>query len=256
MIDERTMQLLNADIDGELEVSERVELDGILDRSTEARAMRAELLNLNNVLDGLPQQEPPAGLLQEILKNITLPGEKTGFSFSRLFTSFQPATAGLAFAAGLLVTVSFYELAPRQGASVDTAGMVGTMMANPASRPVDSRDILAFEGAGLDGSVALKGNNDLLMLDFDLDSDKQVEIEVAYAEAGLGFSGIAHTVDDPSEVVQSYRVTEGVLRVVNQGRQVFTVFLPEITSKEDGVREITIEISTDGARVFSGVLRG
>ena len=258
MIDERTIQLLNADIDGELEPSERLELDEILDRSAEARAMRAELLSLNDLLDSLPELEPPVGLVRETLNKITLPGGKSAFSLSRLFTSFQPAATGLAFAAGLLVTVSFYELVPRQGAPLDTGGMVGTMVANPASRPTESRDVLAFEGAGLDGSVTLKVNKKLLMLEFDLDSSEQVEIEVAYAEAGLGFSGIAHVVndvDDRSAAVETYRISEGVLRVENQGRQVFTVFLPEAIHVKSGSREISINVSTAGARVFSGVLR-
>jgi len=259
MIDERTIELINADIDGELEPSERLELDGILDSSADARAMRAELLSLNNLLESLPEQKPPAGLLQEILNKITLPGEKSAFSLSRLFTSFQPAATGLAFAAGLLVTVSFYELLPRQGTSLDTGGMVGTMVANPATMPTESRDVLAFEGAGLDGSVTLKGNKKLLILEFDLDSSEQVEIKVAYAEAGLGFSGIAHVandVDDRPVAVETYQLSEGVLRVENQGRQIFTVFLPEVIPVKSGSREISIDVSTAGARVFSGVLRG
>ncbi len=258
MIDERTIQLLNADIDGELEASERLELDDILNRSAEARAMRTELLKLNNLLDSLPDLEPPAGLSREILNKITLPGEKASFYLSRLFPSFKPAAAGLAFAAGLLVTVSFYELVPRKGTVLDTGGMVGTMVANPASRPAESRDVLAFEGAGLDGTVALKMNRNVLMLEFDLDSSEQVEIEVAYAEAGLRFSGIAHAandVNDRSAAVETYQISKGVLRVENQGRQAFTVFLPEVTNVKSGSREISIDVSMAGAQVFSGVLR-
>ena len=54
MLKERTLHLINADIDGELTADERADLDVILESSSEARAMRAELLRLSNLLDGQP----------------------------------------------------------------------------------------------------------------------------------------------------------------------------------------------------------
>ena len=64
--------------------------------------MRAELLRLSNLLDNQPEQSPPPGLTNQILNKLAPPPIASNFSLSGLFASFQPATAGLAFAACLV----------------------------------------------------------------------------------------------------------------------------------------------------------
>ena len=119
MLEERIIQMINADLDGELGQAEKEELDAILESSAEARSMRVEMLKLTNLLDSVPEVAPPPGLSEQILNKLTPPPRKPTFSLAGLFPSFQPVTAGLAFAAGLLLTVGFYELAPRHGSPVD-----------------------------------------------------------------------------------------------------------------------------------------
>ena len=256
MVDERTLDLINADVDGELTPEQSQELDAILEASADARAMRAELLRLTNLLDNQPAVNPPADLAQNILQQIKWPEPAGSFSLAGLFSSFQPATAGLAFAAGLLATVSFYELAPDNSPGIDTAGMVGTMVANPENRGTDLADSLSFSEPGVTGSVSLQAGKDVFALEFNLDSSEEVEIEVAFAEAGLGFGGIAHAVIDHKAADESYEVSGGTLRVVNQGRQSFTVFLLNAASDGRGSKEIDIVVSSGEARVIAGVLRG
>ncbi len=74
--------------------------------------MRAELLRLSNLLNSMPEQAPPADLSGRILDQLAPRRTVTRFSLSSLFASFQPVTTGLAFAAGLLLTVGFYEMSP------------------------------------------------------------------------------------------------------------------------------------------------
>jgi len=255
MVDERTLDLINADIDGELTPEQSQELDAILEASADARTMRSELLRLTNLLDNQPAVNPPADLAQNILQQIKLPEPAGSFSLSGLFSSFQPATAGLAFAAGLLATVSFYELAPDNNPGFDTAGMVGTMIANPGDRSTDLADNMSFSEPGLTGSVSLQSGKEIFALEFNLESTDTVEIEVAFAEAGLGFGGIAHAVIDHKAADESYEISGGTLRVINQGRQSFTVFLLNAGRNDGGSREITIDVSSGGARVITGVLR-
>lgn len=256
MIDERTLDLINADVDGELTPEQSRELDAILEASADARAMRSELLRLTNLLDNQPAVNPPADLAQNILQQIKMPEPAGSFSLSGLFSSFQPATAGLAFAAGLLATVSFYELAPDNSPGLDTAGMVGTMVANPENRGTDLADSLSFSEPGVTGSVSLQTGKDVFALEFNLESTETVEIEVAFAEAGLGFGGIARAVIDHKAADESYKVSGGTLRVVNQGRQSFTVFLLNAASDGSSSKEINIVVSSGEARLITGVLRG
>ena len=256
MIEERIIKLINASIDGELGQSERIELESILESSAEARAVKVELQKLNNLLDGVPQQQPPPGLSQQILQQVVLPAKKPAFSLAGLFSSFQPATAGLAFAVGLLVTISFYELAPRNDSAIDTTGMVGAMVANSNDQSVEQIDSLSCDESGFSCAVTLRSRKGIFVLDFELDSSKSVEVEIAFAEAGLSFGGIAHTIFDGVAVDGSYNISGGILRVENQGRQAFTVFLPDSAKDGGEGRSISIGISSGGARIFSGVLQG
>jgi len=254
MLDERTTYLINADLDGELEAGEREELEGILDSSAEARSLRAELLKLGNMLDSLPDEPPPAGLSHQILNQLAPPPALPKFSLQGLFASFQPAPAGLAFAAGLLLTVAFYEMSPDHRSSGDTASMVGTMVAGPQGSPEILKNNLFLKGDGFSGELSLQENEGIYVLNFDLESAERTQIEVGLDHTGLAFGGFAEIQGDKDKVVDSVAISGGTLRVVNQGRQQFAVFL-----RENGPAQlidagsITIGFSSDGSRLDEGV---
>ena len=254
MLEERTLHLINTDIDGELTAAERAELDVILESSSEGREMRVELLRLSNLLDSLPEQSPPPDLSKRILNNLAPPPRASNFSLSGLFASFQPATAGMAFAAGLLLTVGFYELSPNGRSSSETASMVGTMVASqPGSHDLIKNDVL-LKGDGFSGTVSLRNNEGVYILNFDLDSKDMTEIEVGLDRTGLSFGGFAETVSDADKVFETVTMSGGTLRVVNQGRQQFAVFL-RVNSPEQAIDagSITIDFSRDGDRLYGGV---
>jgi len=255
MLEEHSLYLINAGLDGELSPSERNELEALLESSAEARAMNAELLKLNNLIEALPSEAPPQGLAQQILDRAAPRSATTAFSLSGWFSSFKLAPAGFAFAAGLLLTVAFYELTPRHGSPGDTAKMVGSMVTNPQSRGGEQKDSLSLSESGLVGSVSLQSSGGIVVLNFDLESDERIEIEVSFAEAGLSFGGLAHAATSKRIGDESYEISGGVLRVENQGRQAFTVFLPDAARGNGGGRDINIGISSGGARVFTGVLQ-
>lgn len=269
MLDERVLYLINAELDGELSSEERQELESALRSSAEARTLRAELRKLATLMSELPAQEPPPGFARHVIAQIPLPLRQAAgaskFSLAGLLSSLQPARTGLAFAAGLLVTVGFYEATQRGGEPVDLSQLVGTMLAAPEGSVEQTRqkDILSLTGPGLSGTVSLGEMGKYVTLTFDLESAQMTEIEIGLAEAGLGFGGIVSASAAGLAADESYRLSEGTLRVVNQGRQVFTVFLPEVADAsaglvaghDDGGRQISVGISTGGAPLFSGVLR-
>ena len=62
MPDDRMLELLNAEIDGELSAAERAELSQRLLNDPQARTAREELRRTCTGLDALPRAEPPAEL--------------------------------------------------------------------------------------------------------------------------------------------------------------------------------------------------
>jgi hypothetical protein len=259
MLEERVLYLINAEIDGELASAERPELESALRSSAEARAMHAQLRKLANAMEAMPQQAPPADLTRRILQQIRLPARRPAaaprFSLARLLASFRPAQAGLAFAAGLLLTVGAYEATSRNGEKVDLSQVVGTMVANPASAPAQEEDSLSVVAPGLSGTVRLSALGEFTILNFDLESAQQTEILVGLADAGFGFGGIAHTSAAGTAVDESYEVSGGTLRVVNPGSHPFVVFLRRPEASTQGAEAIAIEVKRSGERVFEGSLR-
>jgi hypothetical protein len=259
MLQERVLYLINAEIDGELASAERTELDSILRSSPEARTTKAELQKLANLMDAMPEREPPAGLTSRILQQIRLPTRRpvraSRWSLAGLVASFRPAQAGLAFAAGLLLTVGFYEATQSSGEAPDLSRMVGTILASPASTPAQQKDSLSIVAPGLSGTVSLGAIGEFMILNFDLQSVQQTEIMVGLAEAGLGFGGIAHASAAGNVVDESYEVSGGTLRVTNPGSHPFVVFLRHPGVQHPGAQSIGIQVTRSGERVFEGSLR-
>lgn len=227
MISERILELINADIDGELRPEDQSELDAALESSAEARAAKSELQKLSNLMDNLPPQQPPKGLGSRILGNIELPIPKTSFSLSSLFSSFQPATAGVAFAAGLLLTVGYYELSSERMVPGDSASMAGTMIAGKGSGPEFLKNDMHLRGDGFSGTISLRETSGIYVLNFDLESELGTEVKVGLDKTGFAFGGFAEIQSDENRVFESVMMSGGALRVLNQGHQQFAVFLRE-----------------------------
>lgn len=261
MVNERTVYLINAGIDGELGPEERAELDAILEASGEARSLQAELRRLTSTMESLPTREPPAGLSERILGQIRLPaparrhaGQSPRFSLGALFASFQPAQAGLAFAAGLLVTVGFYETALRDGGTDDLSSMVGTMVAHSERSVGQLQGTLTIAQPGLSGTVFTSELEEFVVMNFDLDLAERSEILIDVAEAGMSFGGVARASADEESIDERYEVSGGTLRIVNQGRQQFQVFLRRAGEGGATAGIIDIEVSQPDGSVFRGSL--
>jgi len=252
MLEEHALELINAEIDGELGPEERAELDDLLEASEAARALRAELRKLANLLDGLPEKAPPADLADSILRDIHVPKRQPAFSVSRLFASVQPAAAGFAFAAGLLLAVGFYELSPSDRFSVDASNMVGTMVMNPQSDVARQTDTMMVQGPGISGKVSISVSGEFKILSFDLASARQTEIQIALTDTGLGFGGIAHGPVGNTIGVDYYEVSGGSLRVVNEESHPFTVYLRRIDNAGSRPEGIGIRVIQSGESVFAG----
>lgn len=227
MISERILELINADIDGELRPEDQSELDAALESSAEARAVKSELQKLSNLMDNLPPEQPPRGLGSQIARNIELPESGSSFSLSSLFSSFQPATAGVAFAAGLLLAAGFYEFSSVRVVPGDSASMVGTMIAGKGSAPEFLKNDMQLKGDGFSGTISLRETSGIYILNFDLESEINTEVKVGLDKTGFAFGGFAEIQGDENKVLESVMISGGALRVLNQGHQQFAVFLRE-----------------------------
>jgi anti-sigma factor RsiW len=253
MLEERTIDLINADIDGEIGPRERDELETILAASEDARAYRAEMLKLANLLEATPEVAPPPDLAARVADGLSPQPRRRVLSSRGFFRTPRLVPVGIAFAAGLLLTVGLFDVIPDRGSPADSVSMVGTMVTGKPVEQLPVEDSLIIEQREISGTISLQRMGDYLAVNFDLDSGQPTEIEVALAAAGLTFGGIAYAQPASDSADRSFELAAGDLRVINNGRQAFTVFLP---GAGGGSREIAIGINSGGKRVFDGVLRG
>ena len=253
MLNEHEIYLINAGIDDELDAARQAELEQLLAGSEEARAMHAELLKLTNILAAAPQQQPPEGLAGVILDHAA---PRPAFSLRSMFSAFHPATAGVAFAAGLLATVTVYEWAPGHGETAMHAQMVGTLVAGRKAEDSNPVDQIEWESGGFAGQMILRREGGLSVLDIDVSGDGPMEIRFELEKAGLDFGGMMIGQGESASDKQEYEVSGGTLRVVSQGNQAFTLFLPAAIKQSGSGKAIRVGVSAGGEELFTGMIGG
>jgi len=240
MLDQHIIELINAGIDGELGPEEQRELEAVLDSSPEAVTFRLELLQLNNAFSNLPELDPPPALARTILDQVQLPDRQKLFKLPGFFAGLTPVAGGLAFAAGLT--------------QQDTVNMVGTMVASDQVKAPGQGDRLLLDLDGLSGTVSLNVSENGRALEFDLDSSQLIEIELDLEKAGLIVIGFAQDDRGDGSFIDTLELMGGTMRVVNQGKHHFVVFLRQSPDSENHGKDIRIGISYEGQRVYEDTL--
>jgi hypothetical protein len=254
MLDQRIIELINAGIDGELGPEEQRELEAVLDSSPEAVTFQLELLQLNNAFSNLPELDPPPALARTILDQVQLPDRQKLFKLPGFFAGLTPVAGGLAFAAGLLLAIGFYETGSRKLTQQDTVNMVGTMVASDQVTAPGQGDRLMLDLDGMSGTVSLNVSENGRAIEFDLDSSQLIEIELDLEKAGLVVIGFAQDDRGDGSFIDTLELMGGTMRVVNQGKHHFVVFLRQSPDSENHGKDIRIGISHDGQRVYEDTL--
>ena len=228
MIDDRTIELINAGIDGELDAADREELERALSESEEARAYQAQMRELESFLDRVPNREPPETLHSDIVRSIELPRGRAGgwlTGFSR-FPGFM--RYGLATAAGLLLAVGMYEYRPGTGAVDDLSMVSGTML--PGRNVQDVKlDEARFELESVSSEVSLLRRGDSLVLDVQVDASEPVSLAMEFSGPALQFDAITQMESE----LDSIEIADHVIRIDARGRQHFAVVLHHDESKPE-----------------------
>ncbi len=247
-LDERIADLIQADIDGELQASDRVELETALQNSEAARQFREELLRLAERFQSTPDVDPPEGLARRILDSVELPARQTLLSLSGMADWFRPLSYGLAVAAGVLIAIGVERMAPQQPA--DFSKLVGSMVGKGKPATPAHGDTLRVNGTGVRGEVRLKPAEQAWVLEFDLESDVAVAVNIRLDPARVQFGGFA----DPATNIDAFEVSGGDVQVNNQGRHQYVVFLRDRPETDSGAPQIGISVSRAGHTLYEGSL--
>jgi hypothetical protein len=182
MIDERHIELIHADLDGELSGEERAELARVLLANPEARALRDELSRLFGELGRLDDVPPPADLTKSVLSGI--PWARPSRRSFGVSGGGWDGRAALRYAAVfvgvLLLGGVFFAPGIRNPGGLDVSELVGTIGdGDTASRqsPIDRADIDLTQVRGTVNSYALGGQ---LVLELDLQIAEALEVRATH----------------------------------------------------------------------------
>lgn len=233
-IDPNIVELINAEIDGEISPAQKQELEVALAADPEAKAMHAELSAMGAALDELPDLDPPPHLKHAIMASIPAPQperQKENNWFQSLFAAPALRYAGM-FAAGALLTLALFDSSQLSDrAFTDVTGLVGTMSSEVPDGP--GAQVTRIDRPEVAGRVSLRNSGPLLIVDFDLVSAGPVDIVASYTDQSVWFNGFAQ-LESPGATIsaESGRVTMQI-----DGKRRYALFLHNA-----GDRDIVINL--------------
>jgi len=231
-IEQKFIDLINADIDGEIAPADKSELDTFLAENLEARALHGGLATLCGSIESIESESPPPHLRHVIMNSVKPTPAKTESPgiLQMLFKSPVLKYSGT-FAAGVLLTMSVLSSDQISNEAFDdVTGLVGTI-----SDPIrgDLVNAIAVDNAEVAGQVSLRSSGSMLILDFDLVANRPVEIEANYSDRTIWFNGFAQLESSGTTVsAKSGSVTLGM-----EGKRRYAVYL-----QNGGERGVTFNL--------------
>ncbi len=231
-IEQKFSDLINADIDGEISDAEKVELQAFLNENAEGRALHDELASLCTTLERVEQEEPPTFMRHIIMNSVppTRPAEKSP-GFMRVLLSTPALKYSVTFAAGVFLTLSIVNSSQLSNhAFDDVTGLVGSV-ADPITAELEGT--VAITGPEVAGTVSLRSEGPMLILDFDLVAKDHIEIEAQYTDRTIWFNGFAQLESEGTTV----SAETGMVRLGMDGKRRYAVYL-----HNPGGRETTVSL--------------
>jgi len=177
-LEERTVELIQADIDSELAGSDRAELSAALLANPAARQLHGELRTICAALDVVQPEEPPAGLRDQIMAALPATSgadHRSNPAFGRRQDSFTRAPVALRYAAafigGIIVTtLAFQAISNQDGLN---PGQLSGTITRPAAADNSS---LKLDLANVHGSIALQGTPQAPYIQARLAADREIQV--------------------------------------------------------------------------------
>ncbi len=217
MIDSKTEDLINRDIDGALSAQAATRLKEVLSTDSEAQNYYDEVVNLSQMLEQVEEVDPGPNLKKNILNSISVQkyqNEETrertlSFNGWRFYRNYRLT---LAFAIGLLIgffTYSFFTDFPLN----NNSDLIGTILLNGTDakfKPADQAEITLPE---IIGTVSSQYAENIVLFRVDLTTDSEIEVVVEFDGNDLRFAGFRPQKYSARQI----NVSSNELRLVNKG---------------------------------------
>jgi hypothetical protein len=227
-IAQHIVDLINADIDGEISAVEKRELEAILAIDREAQALHSQLSMICAAMDSAKAVTPPTYLKHTILE-MTVPNRfksRSPASGRRFFSAPAVRLAG-AFAAGIVLALGYLgsDLVSRNSFD-DVTGLVGTMTDRRADLSV--KNSINVSRSDISGTVTIDRSGQILIVEFDLSSLVPIDIVAEFPGEDIWFNGFAQLESSGTSVAAE----PGRVTVRTEGKRRYAVYLHDAAGRE------------------------
>ena len=189
MIEERHIELIHAELDGELSAEQRAELSRLLLVSPEARALRDQLSRLFGELAKLEDAAPPSDLSASVLGALRIPaGAESSQARGRAWYAAPAFRYAAVFVGGLLASALLFGPGSRLAVGPDVSQLVGTIGGHGAAghdSPIDRVELDLAQVSGAINSYRVDGQ---LVVELDLKASGPIEVVATHGGQTVHFS--------------------------------------------------------------------
>lgn len=241
-IDPKIVELINADIDGEISPADKDTLEAMMAESPEAQAMHAELSGLSSSMDDLPDLDAPPYLIHTIMAEIPKTETQGHGDFLRGLFAAPALRYAAMFVAGSVLTLSLVNSDQvSERAFTDVTGLVGTISSEVPVGP--GIQTMQIDRTDVAGHITLRSSGPLLIVDFDLVSNGPIDIVASYSDQSVWFNGFAQ-LESPGASISA---ESGRISMKIEGKRRYALYLHNA-----GDRDISINLRfmSDGEIVY------
>jgi hypothetical protein len=241
-IDPNIVELINADIDGEISPADKDTLEAMMAESPEAQAMHAELSGLSSSLDDLPDLDAPPYLIHTIMAEVPKNESQDRGDFLRGLFAAPALRYAAMFVAGSVLTLSLVSSDQvSERAFSDVTGLVGTISSEVPVGP--GIQTLQIDRTDVAGHITVRSSGPLLIVDFDLVSNGPIDIVASYSDQSVWFNGFAQ-LESPGASISA---ESGRISMKINGKRRYALYLHNA-----GDRNVSIHLRfmSDGEVVY------
>jgi hypothetical protein len=239
-------RLIQKQLDGCLSRREAVQLEEILARDSQARALHSEMTSLDRALSEFKRCEAPDSIKVQVMAAIASRPRVAGRAdtkrlgkVNRLVEVLRPKfSLGLAVGTALGVVASIAIMSVRPGQEqLGRQHLVGSMLpAKTVSGSVTNHE--EFSGSDVKGTLDVLESDSLINLKFKLSTQKPLEVLFAYDPTDLEYV----KPDGAGENGLQIKSSPGAVRVEQTGERSFDLVL---LRRHDAKIESMLELQTD-----------
>ena len=220
MITEKTIELMNKEIDGENTANEQAELQRILNDSTEAQSYFSELNQVSKIINNSVKIDPPAYLKNSILNSIAiepLKAQEKQSVWEDLFTGLiqaQRIRYVVAFSGGMIAgLLVFFFYTSSNTKPTDYSGISGTIGVAEQTDTTHDGKHLQLNVNGISGNIDTKHVGNGFRCELTLTARATVDLRFKYDPSLMEFYGFTKG----EESVNDLKIEKGTVRLSHQG---------------------------------------